>query len=94
MQPLDWRNPRCKFLELILASDKPENHTKKGKGAGISKIEGSGRNEGGDWEKTMVALLVFISATYLEITIVFEKKKKTGETTMRTFGSFKNLARE
>ena len=40
----------------------------------------------------MVALLVFISATYLEITIVFEKK--TGETTMRTFGSFKNLARE
>ena len=24
----------------------------------------------------MVALLVFISATYLEITIVFEKKKK------------------
>ena len=41
----------------------------------------------------MVALLVFISATYLEITIVFEKKK-TGETTKRTFGSFKNLARE
>ena len=33
---------------LILASDKPENHTKKGKGAGIAKIEGSGRNEGGE----------------------------------------------
>ena len=30
---------------LILASDKPENHTKKGKGAGIAKIEGSGRNK-------------------------------------------------
>ena len=33
---------------LILASDKPENHSKKGKGAGITKIEGSGRNEGGE----------------------------------------------
>ena len=41
----------------------------------------------------MVALLVFISATYLEIRVVFETK--TGETTMKTFiGSFKNLARE
>ena len=30
---------------LILASDKPENHAKKGKEAGIPKIEGSGRKE-------------------------------------------------
>ena len=34
---------------LILASDKKaENHATKGKGAGIAKIEGSGRNEGGE----------------------------------------------
>ena len=33
---------------LILASDKPENHSKKGKGAGITKIEGSGRKKGGE----------------------------------------------
>ena len=33
---------------LILASDKAENHTKKGKGAGITKIEGTGRKEGGE----------------------------------------------
>ena len=32
----------------ILASDKQENHKKKGKGAGIAKIEGSGRKEGGE----------------------------------------------
>ena len=53
---------------LILASDYPEDHTKKGKGAGITKIEGSGRNLGGEGtETTMVAALVFIMATYLEI---------------------------
>ena len=34
---------------LILASDKKaENHAKKGKEAGITKIEGSGRKEGGE----------------------------------------------
>ena len=49
-------------------SDYPEDHTKKGKGAGITKIEGNGRKEGGEGtEKTMVAALVFILATYLEI---------------------------
>ena len=53
---------------LILASDKKaENHAKKGKEGGIPKIEGSGRKEGGEEKKTMVAFLVFISATYLEI---------------------------
>ena len=30
---------------LILSSNYPENHTKKGKGAGIMKIEGSGSNK-------------------------------------------------
>ena len=56
-------------------SDYPEDHTKKGKGAGITKIEGSGRKEGGEGtEKTMVAALVFILATYLEI-LYFLKKK-------------------
>ena len=53
---------------FILASDKQENHKKKEKGAGIAKIEGSGRKEGGEGtEKTMVAALVFVLATYLEI---------------------------
>ena len=33
---------------LILASDKPENHAKKGKEAGIPKIEGSWRKESGE----------------------------------------------
>ena len=42
----------------------------------------------------MVAALVFILATYLEILYFLKKKKKTGGTTMRTFWSFKNLARE
>ena len=79
---------------LILASDYPEDHTKKGKGAGITKIEGNGRKEGGEGtEKTMVAALVFILATYLEI-LHFLKKKKNGGTTIRNFWSFKNLARE
>ena len=32
----------------ILASDKPENQAKKGKEAGIPKIEGSGRKESGE----------------------------------------------
>ena len=37
-------------------SDYPEYHTKKGKGAGITKIEGTGRKAGGEGtEKTMVA---------------------------------------
>ena len=49
-------------------SDYPEYHTKKGKGAGITKIEGTGRKAGGEGtEKTMVAALVFVLATYLEI---------------------------
>ena len=53
----------------------PEDHTKKGKGAGITKIEGSGRKEGGEGtEKTMVAALVFKMASYLEI-LYFLKKK-------------------
>ena len=53
---------------FILASDYPEDHTKRGKGAGITKVEGSGRKKGGEGtEKTMVAALVFILATYLEI---------------------------
>ena len=30
---------------LILASDYSEDHTKKGKGAGITKIEGSGERK-------------------------------------------------
>ena len=30
---------------LILSSNYPEDHTKKGKGAGITKIEGSGSNK-------------------------------------------------
>ena len=64
---------------FILASDYPEDHTKKGKGAGITKIEGSGRKESGEGtEKTMVAALVFILATYLEI-LYFLKKKKVAE---------------
>ena len=80
---------------LILASDYPEDHTKKGKGSGITKIEGSGRKEGGEGtEKTMVVALVFILATYLEILHFLKKKKKTGGTTIRNFWSFKNLARE
>ena len=33
---------------LILASDKPENHAKKGKEAGIPKIERSWRKESGE----------------------------------------------
>ena len=33
---------------LILAFDKPENHAKKGKEAGIPKIEGSERQESGE----------------------------------------------
>ena len=71
---------------LILVSDYPEDHTKKAKGAGITKIEGSGIKEGGEGtEKTMVA--AFILATYLEILYFWKKKKKkkTGGTTMRTF---------
>ena len=64
-------------------SDYPEYHTKKEKGAGITKIEGTGRKAGGEGtEKTMVA--AFKLATYLEI-LYFWKKKKTGGTTMRTF---------
>ena len=56
-------------------SDYPEDHTKKGKRAGITKIEGSGRKEGGEGtEKTMVA--AFILATYLEILYFWKKKKK------------------
>ena len=75
-------------------SDYPEDHTKKGKRAGITKIEGSGIKEGGEGtEKTMVA--AFILATYLEILkFMGKKKKKIGGTTMRTFWSFRNLARE
>ena len=62
---------------LILASDYPKDHTKKGKGAGITKIDGSGRKEGGEGTgKTMVA--AFILATYLEI-LYFWKKKKLAE---------------
>ena len=54
-------------------SDYPEYHTKKGKGAGITKIEGNGRNEGGEGtEKTMVA--AFKLATYLEILYFWKKK--------------------
>ena len=65
-------------------SDYPEDHTKKAKGEGITKIEGSGIKEGGEGtEKTMVA--AFILATYLEILYFWKKKKKTGGTTMRTF---------
>ena len=61
---------------LILASDYPEDHTKKGKGAGITKIEGSGRKEGGEGtEKTMVAALVFIFGYLFGVTVLFEKKK-------------------
>ena len=80
---------------LILASDYPKDHIKKGKGAGITKIEGTGRKAGGEGtEKTMVAALVFKMASYLEILYFLKKKKKTDGTTMRTFWSFKNLARE
>ena len=58
----------------------------------MTKIEGSERKAGGEGtEKTMVA--AFKLATYLEI-LYFWKKKKTGGTTMRTFQSFKNLAKE
>ena len=58
-------------------SDYPEYHTKRGKGAGITKIEGNGRKAGGEGtEKTMVAALVFILATYLEILHFLKKKKK------------------
>ena len=54
-------------------SDYPEYHTKKGKGAGITKIEGTGRKAGGEGtEKTMVA--AFILATYLEILYFWKKK--------------------
>ena len=72
---------------LILASDYPKDHIKKGKGAGITKIEGTGRKAGGEGtEKTMVAALVSILATYLEILCFLKKKrKKTGGTTMRIF---------
>ena len=59
---------------LILASDYPEDHTKKGKRGGIEKIEGSGRKEGREGtEKTMVA--AFILATYLEILYLILEKK-------------------
>ena len=54
-------------------SDYPEYHTKKGKGAGITKIEGTGRKAGGEGtEKTMVA--AFKLATYLEILYFWKKK--------------------
>ena len=63
---------------LILASDYPEDHTTKGKGVGITKIDGSGRKEGREGtEKTMVA--AFILATYLEILYFWKKKKKLAE---------------
>ena len=59
-------------------SDYPEYHTKKGKGAGITKIEGTGRKAGGEGtEKTMVA--AFKLATYLEILYFWKKKKKLAE---------------
>ena len=55
-------------------SDYPEYHTKKEKGAGITKIEGTGRKAGGEGtEKTMVA--AFKLATYLEILYFWKKKK-------------------
>ena len=73
---------------FILASDYPEDHTKKGKGAGIEKIEGSGRKESGEGtEKTMVATLVFILAGD---TVVFKIKNWRNH----SIWSFKNLARE
>ena len=68
-------------------SDYPEDHTKKGKGAGITKIEGSGIKEGGEGtEKTMVA--AFILATYLEI-LYFWKKKKNWRNDHENFLVFK-----
>ena len=56
MKTYSWRDGSLLIEEsqnaslffLILASDKQENHTKKGKGAGIAKIEGNGRKEGGE----------------------------------------------
>ena len=36
------------FFFLIPTRDNQESHTKKGKGEGIAKIEGSGRKEGGE----------------------------------------------
>ena len=59
----------------------------KGKGAGITKIEGSGRKEGREREKTMVALLVFILAGD---TVVFKIKNWRND----DIWPFKNLARE
>ena len=60
---------------LILASDYPEDHTKKWKRRGIEKIEGSGRKEGGEGtEKTMV--VAFILATFFKILYFWKKKKK------------------
>ena len=68
-------------------SDYPEYHTKKGKGAGITKIEGTGRKAGGEGtEKTMVVALVFILATYLEILHFLKKKKKLAERPSGIFG--------
>ena len=76
---------------LILASDKPENHTKKGKGVGIAKIERSGSKKA-EKGKDNGCTLSFHSGYLFGDTVVFETKNWRNDN--EDFSVFQNLARE
>ena len=79
---------RLIFQKITLRKEKEREREKAG-------IEGTGRKEGGEGtEKTMVATLVFILTTFLEILYFLKKKKKNWRNGHEDFLSFKNLARE